>query len=281
LNPDAQNFRTRSFAERLARAIPSGGALAPIRRRLKPYFDRWLAGSEGALRSVLPGGEVILAAPAFRHMSWNAEEYAAFREAVKPGATILEAGTNVGAYTVLFAQWIGAAGRVYAFEPDPDAFDGLQQHLALNHVADRVTPVQAAISDSDGELRFATFGSSGISRIAAAGDDAGAEIRSVRARSIDSFCANERVTPTVIKIDVEGAERAALRGARATIARAGQALHLFVEMHPGLWPGLGMTADDVRAECDAQRLVAERLDGSTDNLWRTEGVCLRLRPERR
>ena len=104
MHSDAGSYRARSFAERIARVIPSGGMFAPLRRHLKPIFERWLAGPNGALRSVLPEGEVVWVAPAFRHMSWNPEEYAAFRAAVRPGAVILEAGTNVGAYTVLFAR---------------------------------------------------------------------------------------------------------------------------------------------------------------------------------
>ena len=49
-------------------------------------------------------------------------------------------------------------------------------------------------------------------------------------------------------------------------------------MHPHLWTALGIAADEVRRECEAQGLAAERLDGSRENLWQTEGVCLRLRP---
>jgi FkbM family methyltransferase len=279
-HPSAESYRPRTIAERIARAIPTGGALAPIRRRLKPLFERWLASTVGSFRSVLPGGEVVLAVPEFRHMSWNVAEYAAFCAAVRPGAVILEAGANVGAYTILFAQWTGSAGRVFAFEPDPTAYGGLQRHLTLNAVADRVTPIQAAVSARDGELRFASFESSGISRMALPSEEAATTIRTVRARSIDSFCAEAGVTPAVLKIDVEGAELDALRGARETIARAGSGLLLFVEMHPQLWPAFGITADDLRAECDAQGLAAEHLDGSREELWRTEGVCLRLRPAR-
>ena len=102
----------------------------------------------------------------------------------------------------------------------------------------------------------------------------------VRAVSIDQFCAEHRLMPRVIKIDIEGAELAALRGARSTIANAKAGLQLFVEMHPHLWAQLGYTGDDVRRECEAQGLVAEGLDGSGHDVWQTEGVCLRLRPKR-
>ena len=271
-------FRTQSLSERLAASLPSGGAFGAVRRRLKPLFERWLAAG-GGLRSVLPGGEVVLVAPEFRHITWNPEEYSAFRAAVRPGGVVLEAGANVGAYTMLFAQWVGPAGRVFAFEPDPAAYAGLQQHIARNAVADRVTAVAAAVADGSASTLRLTLGeSSGLSRLLQP-DEVHAATREVGVVSIDQFCSERGLMPQVIKIDVEGAELAVLRGARSTIGAAGPGLQLFVEMHPHLWTELGMSAEDVRRECEAQNLVAERLDGRRDQgLWQTEGVCLRLRP---
>jgi FkbM family methyltransferase len=278
-HPPAHSFRTKTVAERIAEAVPSGGAFDRVRRLFKPLFQQLLGRRNGGLRSVLPGGEVLQVSPAFRHVTWNCDEYEAFRAAVRAGDVVLEAGANVGAYTMLFARWTGDGGHVFAFEPDPMAYRGLQQHLSLNGLADRVTAVAAAIGDeTTTHLRFALFESSGISRMARERDEPGATIEDVPAWSIDRFCAARGIAPTVIKIDVEGAELAALRGARATIAAAGPRLQLFVEMHPQLWPGFGITAGDVEAECRAQGLVVERLDGGTKDLWTVEGVCLRLCP---
>jgi FkbM family methyltransferase len=277
--PSGDSFRTKTLSERIAAALPAGGRFAALRRGLKPLFARWLSPGGAGLRSVLPGGEVVLVASAFRHITWNPDEYTAFRAAVRTGDVVLEAGANVGAYTMLFAQWAGPRGRVFAFEPDPTAFAGLQQHIALNAVADRVTPVPAAVADGrDATLRLALGESSGISRLVQPGEAFATRTSEVRAVSIDQFCAEHRLIPQVIKIDVEGAELAALRGARATVVAAGPGLQLFVEMHPHLWAHLGISADDVRRECETQGLVAERLDGGSAGLWQTEGVCLRLRP---
>jgi FkbM family methyltransferase len=263
-----ESFRARSLSERVAGALPSGGGFAVVRRWLKPIFNRWLAPAEGGLRSVLPHGEEILISPPFRHITWNRDEYEAFRAAVRPGDVVLEAGSNVGAYTLLFAKWVGPTGRVFAFEPDPAAY------------ADRVTAVPSAIADGrESRLPFEAGLSSGVSRIVRR-DTAAARVTQVVATSIDRFCAEHGIVPRVMKIDVEGAELGALRGARQTIASAGAELQLFVEMHPHLWHELGISADDMRHECEAQGLAVEPLDGNRRDVWQVEGVCLHLRPTR-
>jgi FkbM family methyltransferase len=279
--PEGNSFRTKGLAERLAELLPSGGTFGRIRRRLKPVFDRVLALGGDGFRSTLPGGEVVLVSPAYRHVTWNADEYAALRAAVRPGGVVIDAGANVGAYTVLFAQWVGPNGRVFAFEPDPRALEGLERHVRMNSVGDRVTIVSAALADgAERRVSFVLGQSSGISRRAGTSEPAGAAIQDVDAIALDRFCVEHRITPDLIKIDVEGAELAVLRGARATVAAAGLDLHLFVEMHSQLWPGLGYTYEDLQRECDAQRLVPERLDGSRQDVWSIEGICVRLRPTR-
>ena len=71
------------------------------------------------LSCTLPGGERIRALPEHRYLSWNPQEYAAFKRAVSPGMVALDIGANVGAYSMLLGQWVGPAGRVFAFEPAP------------------------------------------------------------------------------------------------------------------------------------------------------------------
>ena len=93
--------------------------------------------------------------------------------------------------------------------------------------------------------------------------------------TLDHYCARERLRPDVIKVDVEGWELAVLRGARALLTRT-PSVALFVEMHPSVWPLIGVTKDDVLAELAAQQLVIEPL-APTDDVWAIEGVCVRLR----
>src|SRR5512145_578971 len=146
-HPSGRSYRAEGVLESMARALPAGGATTWLRRRLRPVFNRLLAGRAGGLRSILPGGETFVVSPEYRHVTWNPEEYAAFRGAVRPGDVVLDVGANVGAYSVLFGQWTEPGGRVFAFEPDPGAFAGLVKHIELNAMSQRVTAVHAAATD--------------------------------------------------------------------------------------------------------------------------------------
>ena len=250
--------------------------LAPgVRRWLKRVYHRALmiqSGNRG-LPCTLPGGERVRALPECRHISWNPSEYAAFRAAVQPGHIALDVGANVGAYALLLGQWVGPAGRVFAFEPAPDVHAALARHILLNELEGVVQPVASALSDRETDAPLVLSGTSGESRLAVPGDTG--DVRSVPLTTIDRFCAREGLTPDFIKIDVEGWELAVLRGARHTIRSRGDRLALFVELHPSIWPQIGVTRDDLLAELDAQQLDVVPLNAG-DNPWVVEGVAVKL-----
>jgi FkbM family methyltransferase len=270
----AETFRRPSLLEHVAGRWPRRGLAGRLRRSLRSVYAGVLR-LHAPFTAVLPGGEVVRVAPALRGLTWNPAEYAAFREAVRPGDVVLDVGANVGAYAVLFGQWVGPSGVVYAFEPDPRAFDGLERQIALNDAVGRVRGVRAAASNrSRSSVPFLLAPSPGVGRLID-GREPGASI-DVRTMSIDDFCEQTGVAPSVIKIDVEGAELDVLAGARRTIQSAGDRLALFVEMHPLEWRRRGIHAASVAEQCAAMGLAAESLDGGPP-AWSTEGVCLRLR----
>ena len=117
------------------------------------------------------------------------------RDACAPGHVALDVGANVGAYAALLGQWVGATGRVYAFEPSPAAFRGLVRHIALNAQDGVVTPVAAAVADREGTGDLIVADTAGESRLAD-GVERGRTI-SVAIVTIDSFCAREGLLPVV------------------------------------------------------------------------------------
>lgn len=269
-----RQYRDASWIERVA----SGSARrAPnwLRAPLKRAYGLLLGALPGDhLVCRLPGGESFRVDPAYRHLAWNPEEYAALKTCVSDGATVLDIGANVGAYTLLFASWVGARGRVFAFEPATASRTGLLRHLAINGLSDRAIVSAEAVTDVSGEAAFVDAETHGDNRIVSRPGPHTSVVPSV---SIDDFCARARVMPDVIKIDVEGAELAALRGARRTIAARGATLALFVELHPRVWPELGVTRADIERELQLQKLVVEPLPGVQD-AWSVEGICVRVRP---
>ena len=266
-------FRRRSIVEsvgaRLSRVLPDGA----LRRWLRGAYRGaiHLASGGRGISAALPGGETVRLLAAYRYVTWNPAEYAAFRAAAKSGDIALDVGANAGAYALLLGQWVRPGGRVFAFEPAPETFTGLAEHVRLNGLESTVTPVRAAAAAHTGTAIFSVDGFSGANRLADAGD--GERVETV---TIDDFCARENVRPSFIKIDVEGAELDVLRGARQTIRAAGDGLALFVEMHPAIWPDLGITPAHVQAELDAQGLRAVPLRDDVGDIWALEGECLRL-----
>jgi FkbM family methyltransferase len=268
-----EHFRAASWIERGVERWRGGRTrrAPPALRRLHEIVLDLLPGDH--LVSTLPGGERVRLCARYRQLGWNPEEYTAFREAVTPGATVFDVGANLGAYTLLFAQWTGASGKVVAFEPAPASIAGLRRLVALNDLCDRVEIVEAAVSRAVGTARFASAGSSGANALVDAAHSGGGVI-TVPTTSLDVFCDTHQLQPDVIKIDVEGEELEVLRGARRTLSLP--SVQAFLELHPAAWPSRGITAASIRAELASLRLTAEPLHPSID-VWNTEGISVRLR----
>lgn len=264
-------YRRRSLVEsvgaRLSRVLPDGA----VRRWLRGAYRGaiHLASGGRGIVATLPGGETVRLLPSYRYVTWNPAEYEAFRAATSPGSVALDVGANAGAYALVLGRWVSPGGRVYAFEPASETFEGLAAHVRLNGLESTVVPVRAAAAAHTGTAIFSVDGFSGANRLA---DGEGERVETV---TIDDFCAREGIRPSFIKIDVEGAELDVLRGARETI-RAADNLALFVEMHPMIWPELGITPADLQAELELQGLRAIPLRDDVGDPWALEGECLRL-----
>lgn len=139
---------------------------------------------------------------------------------LREGDVFFDGGANLGFYSLLAQLLVGNAGGIHAFEPAAFAFSILQKNL--RH-CQNATPVQAAVSSSDGTLKFANFGTiaGGFNRVATTGNTASkADIVPVRCLRFDTYCAEISKTPDLVKLDVEGHELAALQGLERTIALA-------------------------------------------------------------
>ncbi len=77
--------------------------------------------------------------------------------AIKPGQTVLEAGTGSGGMTTLFAQIVGPAGRVISYDVRPDMQRLAQRNLERLGLAERVTLKLRDIADGFDETDASAF----------------------------------------------------------------------------------------------------------------------------
>jgi FkbM family methyltransferase len=129
---------------------------------------------------------------------------------LSPGDTCIDVGANVGFFTMLMATCVGSQGFVCAFEPSPPTRARLLRNVRLNQ-ATQVTVREEAVTDIDGECLF--FGGpddhSGVASLRP-GQASGRtyEVHTCRLTT----CLPESLRPSLIKLDIEGAEYLALHG---------------------------------------------------------------------
>lgn len=137
---------------------------------------------------------------------------------LKPGDTFYDVGANVGLFTLIGARKVGESGRVVAFEPAPSTARLLQANLDLNGFA-HVTVEQKAVADTPGTARFVVPHENQQGRLPQFERAFGPEgdAIEVEVTTLDAVIAEGAPPPTFIKMDIEGAEVAALAGMAETL----------------------------------------------------------------
>jgi FkbM family methyltransferase len=142
-------------------------------------------------------------------------EAAVFDQIVAPGDTVLDVGANIGAHTLWMARRVGPAGSVIAFEPQRAVFQTLCANMALNGMTN-VDPYWAAVGAQPGYVTVPRLDPTAAANFGATSLIWGHPGDKVRMMSIDEL---ELSACRMIKVDVEGMELDALKGAEATISR--------------------------------------------------------------
>jgi len=153
---------------------------------------------------------------------YSHEETALFKSLLKPGAIALDIGAHIGPHTLTLADTVGPAGAVLAFEPQRVLFQMLCANLALNNCT-TVYPYHAAVGACEDTIMVPQLDYTVENNFAgmALGDYQQGE--KVRLLTIDGL---ELQRCDFMKVDVEGMELEALKGARETIARFRPALYV-------------------------------------------------------
>lgn len=135
---------------------------------------------------------------------------------LQPGMTFWDVGAHVGEYSLLASRKVGFAGRVEAFEPQAAIFHFLEHNQAANRASNvRLHPI--AVSDRSGQVEIALHSDPARTFINPGAPLASLPTTQVTAASLDEFAVAQHQVPNLIKVDVEGAERLVLEGARTLL----------------------------------------------------------------
>lgn len=141
---------------------------------------------------------------------------------LRPGGVFFDVGAHYGWVSLKAARILGRTGSLVAFEPSPCLVELLDYHRRVNRISQMVI-VPKAVSDSDAaEVPFFLVNDGLSSRNSLVIGQENVPFLSpgekkrvlVPAVTLDSYSRQTGLIPTVIKIDVEGAEGKVLEGAR-------------------------------------------------------------------
>lgn len=176
---------------------------------------------------------------------WEPNLSAFLRDRLRPGDTFIDVGAHRGAFSLLASHAVGPAGRVVAIEPSSQFHDALTAAAIANHRTN-IRAVRSAASDTHGTLTLYLEDPANLGHTTAVRPrHVHAAFETPTAPLADLVSQTELATTRIIKIDVEGAEAAAIRGLLPALPHLRDDVELAVEVTPRLLAKQGESAADI------------------------------------
>lgn len=173
---------------------------------------------------------------------WEPETVAIIREKLHPGDCFIDIGANVGYFSLLAASIVGPSGHVLAFEPNPVVRELLLTNIARSEYRN-IDVHGTCCSDTPGTVSLYLNDSNNTGACSLSNRNAGTNSAvAVEAVLADSVIRTLPKPPTIIKIDVEGAEAMVLRGMTDTLAHGPTVI---LELDERLLRGMGSSSREV------------------------------------
>ena len=143
-----------------------------------------------------------------------------FVKYAKRSNVIYDIGAHIGYYTLLASKFTEPDGKIFAFEPLPGNLQQLKRHVEINNRSN-VVLIEKAVSIKTGKTLFTNSGNNVANSICENSPmfQFGQSIE-VKTCTLDDLLLNgDLLPPQLIKMDIEGAEFDALRGAELLLRK--------------------------------------------------------------
>ncbi|MCZ2223459.1 MAG: FkbM family methyltransferase [Chitinophagales bacterium] len=181
----------------------------------------------------------------FRLKNWGGEkEYVEkILNEIQENDVLFDIGSSVGLISVLAAKRL-TKGKVVSFEPDPENAMRLKENYRINELTN-FSIQQLAVGETTGKMELYTAGSNAFSPSLEKVNGIDTSIE-VDIESIDNLLKKNKIPfPTVIKIDIEGAEMIALQGMKKLLIGDNRPRVVFIELHPDFLPSFNTSIDEI------------------------------------
>ena len=167
-----------------------------------------------------------------------------------PGSTVIDVGAHIGLCALSASHLVGDTGQVIAFEPSQTNCNYLKKHIHYNNIQNtQIYPYLVGEVSKDQVDFYESSEPTGMNAIVHYKSLPNATWVQRRQISIDDFCEQHHIIPTIIKIDVEGAEIGVLKGAQKTLTT--HTPLVIISIHPKHLSMLGETEHNLRTTIKA------------------------------
>ena len=136
---------------------------------------------------------------------------------IKRGSSVLDVGANFGQMSIEFAKFTGPGGKVYSFEAQDFVFKFFEKNISNNNISN-IEAVNKAVWNKDGEtLYFLDLNIDCGAMYSGNSVSGNKNTKPVKTITIDSLNIQEPIS--FMKVDIEGADIFAMRGAKNTILK--------------------------------------------------------------
>lgn len=199
----------------------------------QPYQIRRIHDYSMYLDHRVPG----VSRPLAIHGSREEDKTELLRRELEPGMVHLDLGANIGYYALFAARRVGPNGRVICLEPDPRNLEVLRRNVALNKMDGFVEVHALAASDATGQATMYTAAASNLNTLVKQVEVKASSARpvSVETVTIDALMAARGGHLNFLRMDIEGYEVEALRGAMKTLEASPPPCKILLETHAQMY----------------------------------------------